>query len=150
MIEDSTEEFLTASSREGSFGHPSPRRRSTGGLICPHYNRNVKGECSSHDKVSPTDCGAMARNQPPLRAASCSPRRTTDASPCLASHHRARIDVTMKPPRRQADRYCGSARRTASARACAQDRENPNGGLHLHSGHGHGVGPSGPPRRGPV
>jgi hypothetical protein len=30
-IEDSTEEFLTASSREGSFGHPSTRRYSTGG-----------------------------------------------------------------------------------------------------------------------
>jgi hypothetical protein len=30
MIEDSTEEFLTASSGEGSFGLPSPRRRSAG------------------------------------------------------------------------------------------------------------------------
>jgi hypothetical protein len=30
MMEDSTEEFLTASNGEGSFSHPSPRRRSTG------------------------------------------------------------------------------------------------------------------------
>jgi hypothetical protein len=29
MIEDSIEEFLTPSCGEGSFGHPSPRRRST-------------------------------------------------------------------------------------------------------------------------
>jgi hypothetical protein len=34
-IEDSTEEFLTASSREGSFGHPSTRRHSTGGARLP-------------------------------------------------------------------------------------------------------------------
>jgi hypothetical protein len=30
MIEDSTEEFLTAPSMEGSFGLPSPRRRGMG------------------------------------------------------------------------------------------------------------------------
>jgi hypothetical protein len=34
-IEDSTEEFLTMSSREGSFSHPSPRWRSTGGSFAP-------------------------------------------------------------------------------------------------------------------
>jgi hypothetical protein len=33
MIEDSVEEFLTASSGEGSSGLPSPRRRGTGALL---------------------------------------------------------------------------------------------------------------------
>jgi hypothetical protein len=112
------------------------------GLIYPHYNHNMEGERSSHDKVSPADAGAMARNQPPLRVASCSPRRTTDASLCSASHRRERISVTMKPPRRQADRYRGPARRTTSARACAQEREDLDGGLHPHSGPCQGVDPS--------
>jgi hypothetical protein len=35
MIEDSIEEFLTASSREGSFSLPSPRRRGTETLPAP-------------------------------------------------------------------------------------------------------------------
>jgi hypothetical protein len=35
MIEDSTEEFLTASSGEGSFNLPSPRRRNTIALPAP-------------------------------------------------------------------------------------------------------------------
>jgi hypothetical protein len=35
MIEDSTEEFLTASSGEGSFGLPSPRRRGVGPSLAP-------------------------------------------------------------------------------------------------------------------
>jgi hypothetical protein len=35
MIEESTEEFLTASSGEGSFGLPSPRRRGTGASLAP-------------------------------------------------------------------------------------------------------------------
>jgi hypothetical protein len=47
MIEDSTEEFLTASSGER----------------VPHCNRNMDGERSSNDKVSPVDVGATARNQ---------------------------------------------------------------------------------------
>jgi hypothetical protein len=34
-IEDSTEEFLTVSSEEGSFGHPSPKRCSTGARLPP-------------------------------------------------------------------------------------------------------------------
>jgi hypothetical protein len=33
MIEDSTEDFLTASSEEGSFGLHSPRRRNMGALL---------------------------------------------------------------------------------------------------------------------
>jgi hypothetical protein len=33
MIEDSTEEFLTASSRDGSFNLPSPRRHGMGNLL---------------------------------------------------------------------------------------------------------------------
>jgi hypothetical protein len=84
-IEDSTEEFLTASSREGSFGHPSTRRYSTGGgLVCPHYN-NMEGERSNHDEVSPMDGGITAGNQTPLRATSRSQRRTTSTSQCSAS-----------------------------------------------------------------
>jgi hypothetical protein len=55
----------------------------------PHYNRIMEGECSSHDKVSPMDGGATVKNQPPLRAAWCSPRRITDASLCSTSHLRA-------------------------------------------------------------
>jgi hypothetical protein len=35
MIEDSAEEFLMASIGEGSFGRPSPRRRSTGASLAP-------------------------------------------------------------------------------------------------------------------
>jgi hypothetical protein len=35
MIEDSTEEFLMVSSREGTFGLPSPRRRDTGASLSP-------------------------------------------------------------------------------------------------------------------
>jgi hypothetical protein len=35
MIEDSTEEFLMASSREGSFGLPSPRSCSTRPSLAP-------------------------------------------------------------------------------------------------------------------
>jgi hypothetical protein len=35
MIEDSAEEFLTASSGEGSFGLPSPRRPDMGALLAP-------------------------------------------------------------------------------------------------------------------
>jgi hypothetical protein len=35
MIEDSTEEFLTTSSGEGSFGLPSPRRHDTGASLSP-------------------------------------------------------------------------------------------------------------------
>jgi hypothetical protein len=35
MIDDSTEVFLTASSGEGGFGLPSPRRHSTGALPAP-------------------------------------------------------------------------------------------------------------------
>jgi hypothetical protein len=35
MIEDSTEEFLMASSGAGSFGLPSPRMRGTGALLTP-------------------------------------------------------------------------------------------------------------------
>jgi hypothetical protein len=35
MIEDSAKEFLTASSWEGSFGLPSPRRRSMGASFAP-------------------------------------------------------------------------------------------------------------------
>jgi hypothetical protein len=35
MIEDSVEEFLTASSGEGSFGFPSPKRCGTGALVAP-------------------------------------------------------------------------------------------------------------------
>jgi hypothetical protein len=34
-VEDSTEEFLTSSSGEGSFGLPSPRRSSAGALLTP-------------------------------------------------------------------------------------------------------------------
>jgi hypothetical protein len=64
-IEDSTEEFLTMSSREGSFSHPSPRWCSTGGLLCPHYN-NMEGERSNHGGVSPTDGGATVGNHLPL------------------------------------------------------------------------------------
>jgi hypothetical protein len=48
-----------------------------------------------------------------------------------------------------ADCYRGSASRVAMARAYAQNREDPNGGLHLYLGLGQGVGPSIPPRRGP-
>jgi hypothetical protein len=39
MIEDSTEEFLTTSSREGSFGLPSPRR--CGGFACSRHNHTM-------------------------------------------------------------------------------------------------------------
>jgi hypothetical protein len=35
MIEDSAKEFLMASSREGSFSLPSPRRRGMGALLTP-------------------------------------------------------------------------------------------------------------------
>jgi hypothetical protein len=35
MIEDSTKEFLTASSEEGSFSLPSPRRHATGASLTP-------------------------------------------------------------------------------------------------------------------
>jgi hypothetical protein len=35
MIEDSAEEFLTASSGEGSFGLPSPKRCGTGASLTP-------------------------------------------------------------------------------------------------------------------
>jgi hypothetical protein len=35
MIEDSTEEFLTASSGEGSFSLPSPKRHGTGASLAP-------------------------------------------------------------------------------------------------------------------
>jgi hypothetical protein len=65
-MEDSTDEFLTVSSKEGSFGHPSPRRGSTGASFTPARNHNMKGECSSDNEVSPADGGAMAENQPPL------------------------------------------------------------------------------------
>jgi hypothetical protein len=34
-VKDSNQEFLTASSGEGSFGHSSPRRCSTGALFAP-------------------------------------------------------------------------------------------------------------------
>jgi hypothetical protein len=35
MIEDSTKEFLMVLIGEGSFNHPSPRRRSTGASLAP-------------------------------------------------------------------------------------------------------------------
>jgi hypothetical protein len=35
LVEDSTEEFLPASSGERSFDHPSPRRHSTGASFAP-------------------------------------------------------------------------------------------------------------------
>jgi hypothetical protein len=35
MIEDSTEKFLMASSREGSFGLPSPKRCGRGAMLAP-------------------------------------------------------------------------------------------------------------------
>jgi hypothetical protein len=35
MIEDSIEEFLTASSGDGDFGLPSPRRHGTGASLAP-------------------------------------------------------------------------------------------------------------------
>jgi hypothetical protein len=35
MIEDSPQEFLTMSSREGSFGLPSPRRHGAGASLAP-------------------------------------------------------------------------------------------------------------------
>jgi hypothetical protein len=103
-MEDSTEEFLTASSRKGSLDHPSPRRRSTGASFAPATTTTRKVN-SSHDEVSPADGGAAAENQPPLRAASCSPRRTADASPCSAFPHRARVGATAKWAHRQEDRY---------------------------------------------
>jgi hypothetical protein len=37
-----------------------------GGPVHPHCNYNMEGERSSHNKVSPTDSGAMTGNQPPL------------------------------------------------------------------------------------
>jgi hypothetical protein len=109
----------------------------------------MEGECPNHDKVFPADGGTVARNQPSHQAATCPPRRTTDTSPCSASHHRARIGVTMKPPCWQAYRYHSSARHTALARAYARDREDPDGGLHPNPGPGQGGGSSSPQRRGP-
>jgi hypothetical protein len=90
LVEDSTEEFLTASSGEGSFGHPYPRWRSTGASFAPTTTAIGKGGTLATTRFPPTDGGAVARNQSPLRASSCSPQRTTDASPCSASQCRAR------------------------------------------------------------
>jgi hypothetical protein len=126
-----------------------PLDGATQGLVHPCHNQNMKGECSSHDKVSPADGGAVAKNQPPLRAVSCSPRRIADVSPCSASPHRARVGATVKWAHRLADCCHGSARCTASACACPRDGEDPDGGLHHHSDLGQEVGPSSQPRGGP-
>jgi hypothetical protein len=98
----------------------------------------------------PTDGGATIGNQPPLRAASHSPQRTADASPCSASHRRAQNDIMMKAPHQQADRYHGLARCTASVLACARDGDDLDGGLHFYSRLGQGAGPSSSVRRGPA
>jgi hypothetical protein len=111
MIEDSPEEFLTASSRKGSFSHLSPRRRSTGGPTHPHYNSDMKGERSGHDDVSPADGGALAGNQLALGATSCSQRRTTGALPHSAPPWQTRICVTTEQPYQRADRILCSRRR---------------------------------------
>jgi hypothetical protein len=67
MIKDSTEEFLTTSSGEGSFSHPSPRQDSTGAPFAPTATTTWKENApASHDKVSPANGGPMAKNQPPL------------------------------------------------------------------------------------
>jgi hypothetical protein len=41
MIEDSAEEFLTASGGEGSFGTPSPKRCDSGGFARSHHNHTM-------------------------------------------------------------------------------------------------------------
>jgi hypothetical protein len=67
MIEDSAEDFLTASSGDGSFSLPSPQKAHRGGLAHSCHNHIMDGECFSHigdDDGSPVDGGAAAGNQP--------------------------------------------------------------------------------------
>jgi hypothetical protein len=69
MIEDSTEEFYTASSREGGSGLPFSQRHDTGGSACSHHNdimaRGHIGH-SGHDDSSTTCASIVARHRPPL------------------------------------------------------------------------------------
>jgi hypothetical protein len=48
----------------------------------------------------------------------------------------------VKQAHQRAGRCCGSATCTTLARAYAQNGEDPDGGLHIHSGPGQRVGPS--------
>jgi hypothetical protein len=84
-VEDSTKEFLTASSGEGSFNHSPPdgttRRPRSPPLQLQRGRRALQPR-----HVFPSGWWCRGWKLPPLRAASHSPRMTTDASPCSASH----------------------------------------------------------------
>jgi hypothetical protein len=43
-----------------------PPDGATWGPHSPRHNHNMKGECSSHDDVSPVDGRTVVGNQPPL------------------------------------------------------------------------------------
>jgi hypothetical protein len=136
------------SSGEGSFDHPSPRQHSTGGCLPPlqlqHGRRTLQPQqCfpriwRSHDRKPTTPPSGIALT---MKDNQC--KSVLDIPPPIPE--RCHDEVTVP----QANPYHGSARRTTSARACAGDRDDPNGGCHFHSGPSQGVGPSSPPSRGP-
>jgi hypothetical protein len=60
MIEDYTEEFLMASSREGSFGLPSPRRRRSFACSC-HNHTMVEGHPQHHHRIVGRELSSASR-----------------------------------------------------------------------------------------
>jgi hypothetical protein len=69
MIEDSTEEFYTASSEDGSSILPVSQRHGTGGSPCSCRNHTMAKGCSSRsgdDNGSTMDAHTTAGHQPPL------------------------------------------------------------------------------------
>jgi hypothetical protein len=73
MIEDSTEEFLTASSMEGCFDLPSPKRHDTGFPPSPI--------------TTTVDDDVVARYRPPFRATPHSSKGAASAGLSSAAHH---------------------------------------------------------------
>jgi hypothetical protein len=114
-IEDSTEEFLIASSGEGSFSHPSPRRRSTWASLTPATTTTWKENalptmifplvwwCCDWKPTSPSNGATLI-----MKDSRC--------KPMLAPPPRQDgVSATAKQARRRADHCRGSAVRATLA-----------------------------------
>jgi hypothetical protein len=140
IIEDSTEEFRTASSGGRAPGSPL-LGGSTRGSACSRHNHTVAGGRSGHsiyDDGSTMGASAMAGHRPLLRSMAHSTGWAMSACPRWATQRRVGDDATVEQAHRQANNGRSLTTQAVAARACARDREDPNGELHCHQSSGQG------------
>jgi hypothetical protein len=110
-IEDSTEEFLMASSWEGSFNLPSPRRHNTGASLAPLRTTPWMQDPPSTQTMMTVPHGQQyhGRKLAPLPSdVMLITRGAAGAIPCSTTHCQARGSATAKQAHRQASHYRGS------------------------------------------